>query len=132
MKEEIIEKLKEYGFEMNVKDIKKSIYYEEVFKDLEIEGFNEDFITNVIFKKIFVYWCEKMKSAGKLIQGDHVSFFLNFYLENNFLKIIENPNEVIFKFTNDPLKQIGRIIGKGGQNIKKLSAIVGKRVVIKQ
>jgi hypothetical protein len=132
MKEEILEKLKEWGFEINVKNIEKSIYYNDVFDGLEIQEFNLDFITEVVFKKIFVFWCEKMKEAGKLIQGDHVSFFLNFYLENNFLKIIENPNEVIFKFTNDPLKQIGRIIGKGGQNIKKLSAIVGKRVVIKQ
>jgi hypothetical protein len=132
MKEEIIEKLKEYGFEINVKNIEKSIYYNDVFDGLEIEGFNIDFITNVIFKKIFVFWCEKMQQAGKLIIGDHVPFFLELYLNNNFLRIVENENEVIFYFKQDPLKQIGRIIGKGGQNIKKLSAIVGKRVVIKQ
>jgi hypothetical protein len=130
--EKIKEKLKkEYGFEINC-DLKKSIYYNDVFDGLDFESFDIDFITNVIFKKIFVYWCEKMKQAGKLVIGDHVAFFLDYYQEKGILRIIENENEVIFQFKDDPLRQIGRIIGKQGKNIKKLSQIVGKKVVVRQ
>jgi hypothetical protein len=130
----IIEKLKEKGVIINI-PLQKSIYYEELKSHDFYNHLNLEYQIEEIYNIIVSFWKEKIVNVSFLTNPKGSEFLvstIDLYFHNKILEVIENTNEIIFKFKNDPLKVIGHLIGKNGIRIKELSKLVRKKVVIKQ